>query len=236
MKSFFITLSDFFLPRFCFGCETKLDLRDKVVCNSCLQNISQPTFEILEEEHENKFSADGYISFFTSAFIFEKEGVLQKIIHSLKYENKSSLGIFLGDQLYENRKKILEEWLIDIIIPVPLFHLKKADRGYNQSFYIAKGLSKRLMKKVHTGIMKRIVFTPSQTQLSAKERKQNVTNVFRCKIPKMIEGKNILLIDDVITTGSTINECAAVLKDAGAANVYAASVAIANPLHSFGST
>ena len=235
MEKFFITLTDFFLPRFCYGCDIKLEYPDMVVCKSCLGSITVPPFEVLHDEYENKFTLDGNITYFTSAYIFEKDSILQTIIHSLKYENKSSLGLFLGNRLYEIRRDMLSEWNIDFIIPIPLFHLKKAERGYNQSYYIAKGLSERLKQKVLTGIVNRIVFTPSQTQFNAQERKLNVTDVFRCKNPKRISGKNILLIDDVITTGSTINECAGVLKNSGAAHVYAASVAIANPLHSFGS-
>ena len=106
--------------------------------------------------------------------------------------------------------------------------LKKADRGYNQSFYIAKGLGKELKIKVSESVIKRIKFTKSQTTMNLKERQENMGEAFRLRNKNKIFKKNILLVDDVITTGATTAECAKVFLDGGANKVYAASIAIAD--------
>lgn len=235
MKKLFIPLVDFFLPRFCLGCGKALLPADNVLCLNCFRSIPTPSPELLIEEFSYKFHADNFIEGMICAFIFEKESTLQKIIHALKYENKSSLGIYLGKLIYRLNQDILHEWEIDLILPVPLYGLKKAERGYNQSLYIAKGINEELKTNLSTGDLKRKKYTPSQTKLNTVERKANVSDAFKIKNTKNIRGKNILLVDDVITTGSTINECARILSGAGAGKIFAASSAIANPLHSIGS-
>ena len=119
-------------------------------------------------------------------------------------------------------------WNFDLIVPIPLHHLKKAERGYNQSFYIAKGVRKILNIKVSDRIVKRIKYTESQTTMNISEREENIYGAFKVKLKNSISGKNILLIDDVITTGATISECGKILLEAGANRIYAASIAIAD--------
>lgn len=160
--------------------------------------------------------------------MFEKDKELQHIIHSLKYNKKFLTGKFLGSLISNQLKYRINGWKIDYITPVPLHHLKKADRGYNQSFYIAKGLSKGLTIPISEGFIKRKKYTKSQTTMSLKERQENIEEAFKAKRNLTLKDKNILLIDDVITTGSTIGECGKVLLSAGANKVYAASVAIAD--------
>lgn len=112
-------------------------------------------------------------------------------------------------------------------MPVPLHKLKKAERGYNQSYYIAKGYSNILNIPVKE-VCRRIKYTVSQTGFNLKERKENMRNAFLPTNTKIISGKRIILVDDVITTGSTITECAKVLLDNGAGKVFAVSVALAD--------
>ncbi|MCH8942113.1 MAG: ComF family protein [Bacteroidetes bacterium] len=167
------------------------------------------------------------ISGFTTHYIFENDKELQHIIHSIKYSNKFAVGKRLGEMIAEIRGNEIKTWNIDLIVPVPLHHLKKANRGYNQSFYIAKGLGKSLNIPVNQSILKRVKFTQTQTTLTLVERQENVGNAFKVKKTKLVEGKNILIIDDVITTGATQNECAKVLKEDGANKIYACATAIA---------
>jgi ComF family protein len=158
--------------------------------------------------------------------VFEKDKELQHIIHSLKYEKKFLLGVFLGSLLGETIKNEFTDYKIDFVVPVPLHHLKKAEREFNQSFYIAKGISKKTGIRVNNKLVKRKRFTESQTTMTLSEREENIKEAF---IPgKKLSGENILLVDDVITTGSTIKECGRVLLDAGANKIYAASIAIAD--------
>ena len=222
------SLLDFFLPRFFPSCNKKLLPNESVVCPECISKIKLAEDERIHSEFVRKFSSTGIISDFISLYVFEKDKELQHIIHSLKYDKRFLTGKFLGSILGKNLKQKITKWKIDYIIPVPLHHLKKAERGYNQSSYIAKGLSKELNVPVAQGFIKRKRFTESQTTMSLKERQENIEGAFKAKRNLTLNGKNILLVDDVITTGSTIGECGRVLLKVGANKVYAVSVAIAD--------
>ena len=226
--SVFTSLFDFFLPRFCPSCDKKLLPKESVVCHDCISKIKLAEDERIHSEFARKFSSSEIISDFISLYVFEKDKELQHIIHSLKYNKRFTTGIFLGTILAENLGQKIKEWKIDYIIPVPLHHLKQAERGYNQSYYIAKGLSKGLGIPVAQSFIKRKRFTESQTTMNLKERQENIEGAFKAKRNLNLKGKNILLVDDVITTGSTIGECGKVLLKAGANKVYAVSVAIAD--------
>jgi len=222
------SLFDFFLPRFCPSCNKKLLPNESIVCPDCISKIKLAEDERIHSEFVRKFSSFGIISDFISLYVFEKDKELQHIIHSLKYNQKFLTGKFLGNILGKNLKQRITNWKIDYIIPVPLHHLKKAERGYNQSFYIAKGLGKELGILVAQNFIRRKRFTESQTTMNLKERQENIEGAFKVKRNLNLNGNNILLVDDVITTGSTIGECGRVLLNAGANKVYAVSVAIAD--------
>ena len=219
---------DFFLPRFCPSCKIKLPTREKFICSSCLNRIKRIDEARLEFEFNKKFLDQKIISGFTSLYLFEKDKELQHLIHSLKYNGKFLTGSFLGEVLGKKIKNELLSWNLNLILPIPLHQLKKAERGYNQSFYISRGLSKEINIPVGSGIIKRRKYTQSQTTMNLLERQKNMEEAFKVKNKKKITGKNILLIDDVITTGATISECGKVLLNAGSKRVYAASVAIAD--------
>ncbi len=219
---------DFFLPRFCPSCKTKLVSSEKFICSSCLNKIKKLDERRLQFEFRKKFEKKKIISGFTSIYIFERDREIQNIIHSFKYRGRFLIGIFLGQQLGENITREIQNWNIDLILPVPLHQLKKAERGYNQSFYIAKGLSRKINLPVAKGIIKKEKFTRSQTKMNLIERQENIKDAFKIKNQKRIEGKNILLVDDVITTGATISECGKELLNSGAKRIYAASAAIAD--------
>jgi ComF family protein len=224
---------DFLSPRFCLSCNSKVSTSDIFICPNCFSSISKLTEDELKVEFNRKFSSTGYIDDYTSLFNFEEEGTLQELIHQLKYNNKFRIGNFLGSLLAKEKKEILQSWNADLIIPIPLFHLKKVERGYNQADYIAKGLSKQLKIKFSTSVSKRVKNTISQTKLTSLERKNNMQNAFKIKRPKLLIGKNIIIVDDVITTGTTVLELAKILKENGAAKVYSLSVATPLISHTF---
>ena len=219
---------DFFLPRSCAGCDKRLSVNENSVCTECLLSIKPADKEKLENEFDRNFRTSGQISDFISLYIFEKEKTLQTIIHNIKYNKKYLVGKFLGEKLAENFKDTFRDWNLDLIIPVPLHHLRIADRGFNQSDYIAKGISKVTGIKKDNRIIKRVRFTESQTLLNPLERKLNMENAFKVRSKKKIDQKTILLVDDIITTGATVKECAKVLLLNGAKKVYACSVAVAD--------
>lgn len=228
INKYFTAYLDYFLPRFCVSCSNKLNLDEQSICGKCLNKIEKASSARITREFERKFADKKIISDFFSLYVFEKDKELQHAIHALKYNNKFRVGISLGRLLGYELAKSRPDWNIDIIIPIPLHQLKKAERGFNQSFYISKGINNVLQKKVTDNIVKRIKYTQSQTTMNISERKENISEAFKIRRKKSVKDKNILLIDDVITTGATISECGSVLKEAGAKNIYAASIAIAD--------
>ena len=183
--------------------------------------------QLLRFEYERKFSESKIISDFYPLLVFEKDSPLQHVIHQIKYLKKFLLAVELGKMLGNSLLKNKSEWKVDIILPVPLHSLKKAERGFNQSFYIAKGINKVTNLPVSQAILKRKRYTESQTQKNLIERAENMSEAFLVKRPDKVAGKNVLLIDDVITTGATIRECGKILQECEAVNIYAASIALA---------
>jgi ComF family protein len=199
---------DFILPRFCTSCENKLGSIEQFICKPCLSIIEELSIVEIENEFVRKFSNSNIVDNYTSLFVFEENGKLQDFIR---------------------------KWNVVLIIPIPLFHLKKIERGYNQADYIAKGLSKSLGIKYQISIAKRMKNTTSQTKLDSIERSNNMLDAFAIRKPKLVEGKNIIIVDDVITTGITVLELAKKLKENGANKVYALSVATPLISHTIGS-
>ena len=219
---------DFFLPRFCISCKNKLSLNEVIVCENCYNRVEVTPIKRIEAEYKRKFAQEKVISDFHSAFIFHEGQEIQALIHSLKYDKNYKVGNFLGKVTSELLLDKIASWNCDIIIPIPLHSLRKADRGFNQAREIAKGISKNINIPMKANILKRVRFTKTQTKLNLKERKENIEGAFKLNNFKDIKGKNIILIDDVITTGATITECAKILLIGGANKIYALSVAIAD--------
>lgn len=210
-KSFF----DFLFPSFCHICDRKLE-KEKVVCSRCFSDIKPVLVDYKKILKKLKHIDDikGYGAY---------NPPLDKIIHLFKYYGRISLKDKLGTYLelvyntYYSREKI------DLIVPVPLHPTRKRERGYNQSFILAKELSKRISLPISQGLS-RIRYTTTQTLLIEKEREKNIKNAF--KATENFNG-TILLIDDVLTTGYTIDDCSRALKEAGALKVISLVVAVA---------
>lgn len=144
-------------------------------------------------------------------------GVMRDCIHALKYENNQGMGEFFSDWLVEI---VLEAgWMPDLVMPVPLSAQRVNERGYNQAACLAKPLAARLGIHYHPFGMARIRDTRSQVDLSGEARRRNVAGAFEA-VPEIVAGKKILLIDDVMTTGSTMEACAQALREASAEAVY----------------
>lgn len=227
--TFVTSFFDFFLPRFCPACNKKLPAQENLICRECILKIERTDSDLLKSEYDRKFSRNRIVSDFYSHFVFKAGSELQAIIHAFKYEKKFLLGKMLGEMLAKGLEERMDYWKIDYIIPTPLHYMKKSERGFNQSYFIAAGIKNILGMGVKNDIVKRIRHTKSQTTMSMSERTLNVNGAFKVKNEKIIKDKNILIIDDVITTGSTIQEIGKVLLNAGANKIFAASAAIADP-------
>lgn len=225
-----IPFRDFIFPPVCFLCNQRLESNEDRVCDKCWSGFlkiehSTPAYE----EIKTRFEDGKVVDEFVSCYLFEKEGRFQEAVHLLKYRGIKSIGIKLGNEVGKTISGSSVFNTIDYITPVPLHKLKYRERGYNQSEYLCKGISEILGKDILTKLISRKKYTQSQTQLNLQERLMNVAEAFVLN-PKFIgevSGKNILLVDDIITTGSTIEAAAQVLKQNGASRVYAASAGLA---------
>lgn len=191
----------FIKSHFCNRCGLQFDKDGSGVCLNC--KAVNFKFELAR----SSLNFDGYVV---------------DVIHRFKYAKYKFLAEPLSYILYDTLLK--ENWKVDLICYVPLFPSRKKERGYNQSLELAKQLSKLTNLPTSEDIL-RIKDTPSQTQLSRRERQENVRDCFKLTNPKQFKDLNILLIDDVFTTGSTSNEVSKVLKKAGAKSVYVLTVA-----------
>lgn len=219
---------DFIYPPICVCCNQLLPDGSQQVCDHCWDSIQRVTKDMpLYLETRTKLLETGHVSDLVSLFVFEKEGAFQNIAHALKYDGFESLGRELGRRLGER----MEEWNVsaDLLIPIPLHKVKQRERGYNQADLIARGISKVTGTPVLSNAVRRTRHTATQTQLSLEERRKNVEDAFEVRKSYLSElaTKRCVLVDDVVTTGATIEACAQKLICAGASNVIAASGALA---------
>jgi len=197
-----------FFPKNCEACNANLIKGETTLCSDCLYEIPKTNFHKHEDNPLNRlFYGITKIKYSTAFYFFRKGSKFQILIHKLKYNGQKELGIELGRMAgREIKNSFFEE--IDIIIPVPLHPAKKRIRGYNQSEMICEGLSEITEKEYRDDILIRHVFTQTQTKKNLEERRKNVNSAFKVIKPELINKKHILLVDDVITTGSTLIACA----------------------------
>ena len=162
-----------------------------------------------------------------SLYEFNKGGGAQKLIHQLKYEGNKKAGVFLGKQLAYAIQDTDNFKQIDCIVPVPLHPKKEKLRGYNQSKYIVNGINEILQVKINTRSLIRVENTDSQTRKKRFSRWENMMHSFALRHPLKIKNKHILLVDDVITTGSTLEACAQKLLEVEDVKVSIVTIAVA---------
>ncbi len=190
-------------PNCCVHCGNELSVVQEFLCFGCGSKInwSEPHHTVIEN-HVKQGINHKHVDSIHTLFIFEKEGVEQSVIHHLKYRNSAQAGNIFGRKLALKVLKKKEVKHIECVIPVPVFHRKKFDRGYNQAEQISKGLAAVLRVPV-CRLISKTTQTVSQTKLTREERLLNVNNTFRAS-QELKKFKSIALVDDVITTGATL--------------------------------
>lgn len=163
----------------------------------------------------------------TACFFFSKDGKVQQLIHALKYRGNSEAGVFLGQELGKSIKEAPLFQGIDFLIPVPLHPKREKARGYNQSLMIAQGISEVTGIAIGSDLLARSVNTSTQTHKSKEERWKNVKDIFEVRHPERLQGKYVLLIDDVLTTGATLEACALTLSAVPGITISCATAACA---------
>lgn len=229
LKDATTALGRLFYPHTCELCGTELNGREEVLCLHC--SLALPRTG-LHKHNINKvyqtFTGRVPVSRATAFTYFTKEGMMQHLLHRLKYKSRTAIADYLGKLFATDL--LATGWLegIDLLIPVPLHRRKAYHRGFNQSDLIAGGMSETAGLPVGKAILSRVQDTESQTHKTRLERIDNVTEVFRVQKPEQIAGKHVLLIDDVLTTGATLEAAGLVLLEAGAGNLSMATLALAS--------
>jgi len=191
------------------ACGENSPMPEQVICTSCQYYLPKTNFQL---EKENTFTDRlwGRFPMHTGAafYHFIKGGRVQRLIHNLKYNNKPEVGYRIGIKYGEILKQAPLYSDCDVIIPVPLHPKRKRQRGYNQSETFAKGLSESMEIKYYKNALIRTKSTATQTKKSRLERLENVGTAFQINRPEHLQGKKILIVDDVLTTGATLEACA----------------------------
>ncbi len=200
-------------PETCPACGKVLLVGEKVICTSCFYKLPRTNFHLMDQNPLNEMFA-GRIEFEQMlAFLnFQKGGMVQKLIHEFKYKNRKEIGFVLGE-IYANELRQCE-WIdsIDYLIPIPLHEQKFKKRGFNQSEEFASGIAKVLEIPLWTDLLYRVKFSETQTKKTKYKRWENVKDIFKVTKSEIIENSHVLLIDDVITTGATMEAAGLCLK------------------------
>lgn len=219
---------ELFYPRLCFVCGEKLISSETHICMKCLLHMPRTNYHIeVGNPMEKLFYGRIHIERATALMEFKKGSPYQKILHQLKYRGMKELGEMMGRQLAYEIKDSDFINPIDLICPIPLHPKKQRKRGYNQSDHFAKGLSKVLDIPVDNQTVRRKIFTSTQTKKNRFERWTNVEGIFELVHPEAFENKHILLVDDVVTTGATLEACAQSILSGCDAKISIATLAIA---------
>ena len=210
------------------ACGNSLYKKEDCICTYCLYHLPKTNFHL---ETDNPVSRIfwGRADIFSAAacYYFNKGSRVQNLLHQLKYKGQKEVGTVIGN-LYG--KELLDSALfntVNMIIPVPLHPKKKKKRGFNQSDFFAEGLSQGMSVEWNPNILIRAVANESQTKKSRFMRWQNVASIFQVKQESQIEGKHILLVDDVVTTGSTLEASAQILLEIPGTKVSIVTIACA---------
>jgi len=217
-------------PQQCVACKRSLYRGERVICTECLMKIPRTNFHKVKNNLvEKSFWGRVPIVRATSYFYFIKGSDFQRLLHNLKYHGRYDIGVFMGECMGHELATQRDFTHFDAIIPVPLHPGKQRERGYNQSEMIARGLSKSLNAPVDVKTLHRKVYTETQTKKSRIERWKNVSNVFEADPSRPLNGRHILLVDDVLTTGATIEGCANALRQRNpAVRISVATLAFAH--------
>ena len=213
----FKSLLHLFFPPTCAGCKTILIANENVICTSCRHEMPLTKHHLNpENDAYRKFYGRIPVEHVSALVYFHKKGIVQELIHSLKYRGQEAIGTVFGEWYAEELKNIPVLRTVDTIIPVPLHPKKLRERGYNQVTEFGNALAKSLQIPISNSILFRQVYSKTQSQKNRLGRTEGIDTIFDVSFDEKDHNKHFLLIDDVITTGATLEVCAkALLKIPG---------------------
>lgn len=225
-QTIILSFSHLFFPHHCAGCGSDIISEEQLLCAHCSSNLPYTVFENI---HNNPIEKNfwGRVSILnaTSLLHFTKDSVLQNLLHQFKYKGKKEIGLYFGRLIGNSILKSERFKNIDALIPLPLFISKEKRRGYNQSTILCEGVAEVLHLPVWRNVIVRAAATETQTHKNRIERWENINGKFEVKDFPFLKNKHVLLVDDVVTTGATIEACASQLLLAENVTVSVATLA-----------
>lgn len=228
MVNFFSELINFFYPDVCAACNNGLYRGENTICTPCLFHLPKTNFHFSQGNLvEKQFWGKVNVFSATALYYFNKGERVQHLVHRLKYHGDKEVGVFTGRILGTDLLKSDRFVTVDAIVPVPLHAKKLRIRGFNQSDFFATGIAEAMKVPVYSDFLVRLKATATQTRKSRFSRFENVNRVFEVNRKNKSHPSHILLVDDVITTGSTLSACAETLLEIPGVKVSIATIAYA---------
>lgn len=222
------SIINLFFPKVCAGCNSFLMANENVICTLCRHHIPLTNHHLNpENEAFKKFYGKIPIEHASALFYFHKKGIVQEVIHKLKYKGHQEIGTVLGSWYAEDLKAIPVFQEIDAIIPVPLHKKKYRQRGYNQVSTFGLALSNELNITYNESILIRTVYSKTQSKKNLLGRTEGIETIFNVNFTEKDHHKHFLLIDDVITTGSTLEACCRALMKIPGTKISIVCIAMA---------
>ncbi|MEI6949144.1 ComF family protein [Paraflavisolibacter sp. H34] len=195
-------------PHLCAGCGSDQLSRESLICVDCLSSLPSTYFHMHGNNPvEKMFWGRLPVTCATAQYYFTKDSVVQRLLHQLKYRGNRELGTFLGRMMGQQLAQSNRFLYVDALVPLPLFPARERRRGYNQAALLCAGIAEFLQKPVLPHAVVRRTATATQTRMNRLQRWQNMENRFELVNGEGLEGKHLLLVDDVVTTGATLEAC-----------------------------
>jgi len=226
LKNIAHSLEHVFFPHICAGCGTDILDASQLICLHCMERLPQTRFHMHANNPVEKiFWGRLPLASVSSHYYFSKDSLLQHLMHEFKYNGKKELGEFFGRQMGNSFLQSNRFRFIDALVPLPLFRRKERIRGYNQATVLCDGIATAMNLPVLKKVIRRNEHTETQTHKGRIERWKNMEGKFSIIDEKAIENRHILLVDDVITTGATLEACGIELLKAAGVQLSIATLA-----------
>lgn len=223
------SLFHLFFPHCCAGCGSDVISNEQLLCLSCLNRLPLTNFHLYAENPvQHIFRGRLPLVNATSYLYFTKDSLIQHLMHQLKYNNRKDIGTWFGKRIGEALKASTRFTMPDALLPIPLFAARERKRGYNQAHVLCTGMAEIMGIPVLKDVVVRSVFTETQTRKNRIERWQNMEGKFSLKDAAAIQGRHLLLVDDMITTGATLEACGLALLTASNVTLSVATMGIAS--------
>lgn len=222
------SIANLFFPKVCYACLNYLNDNENTICTNCRHDLPVTNFHFGDNNAVDKaLYGRAKIENGTALLRFEKQGLVQQLIHGLKYKGYENIGFVLGNWLGAELKETNDYNAIDIVIPVPLHKKKLKSRGYNQVEKFGQQIAKALNADYIDDVLVKVTNNKSQSTKGRLARWNNNEELFTIQNKTKIENKHILIVDDIITTGATLEACISVLNQANNIKISIATMAIA---------